>query len=59
VLLEARPEFPIYFLKIYSYATMSFVDQTYSQTSVPEPGTLGLLGIGLLGFVGYGWWRRR
>ena len=42
-----------------SYATMSFVDQTYSQTSVPEPGTLGLLGIGLLGFVGYGWWRRR
>ena len=39
-------------------ASMSFVDQTYSQTAVPEPGTLGLLGIGLLGFAGYSWRRR-
>jgi hypothetical protein len=46
-------------LALTGYATLSFIDQTYSQTSVPEPGTLGLLGIGLLGFVGYGWWRRR
>jgi hypothetical protein len=42
-----------------SFATLSFVDQTYSQsTTVPEPGTLGLLGVGLLGFAGYGWRRR-
>ena len=40
-------------------ASMSFVDQTYSQTSVPEPGTVGLLGIGILGLVGYSWRRHR
>jgi len=40
-------------------ATLSFIDQTYSQTPVPEPGTLGLLGIGLLGLGGYSWRRRR
>lgn len=33
-------------LKNRSVATMSFVDQTFSQVPVPEPATLGVLGLG-------------
>lgn len=40
-------------------ASLSLIDQTYSQVQVPEPGTLALLGIGGLGLVGYGWRRRK
>jgi len=49
----------IFGLGVTGVATLSFIDQTYSQTGVPEPATLGLLGIGLLGLVGYSRRRRR
>jgi hypothetical protein len=28
-------------------------------TAIPEPGSLSLLGSGVLGLLGYGWWRRK
>lgn len=28
-------------------------------TPTPEPGTISLLGVGLIGMLGYGWYRRR
>jgi hypothetical protein len=39
-----------------SSATMSFVDQTFSQIRVPEPATVGMLILAGIGSVG---WRRR
>src|SRR3990172_6043780 len=34
-------------------ATLSFVDQTYSQTNVPEPATVMLTAIGMFGLAGF------
>ena len=43
-----------------TFLAFSFLDQTYLQSTarirIPEPGTFGPLGTGLLG---YGYWRRR
>jgi hypothetical protein len=32
---------------------------TVGSSAVPLPGTVGLLGTGLFGLLGAGWWRRR
>jgi MYXO-CTERM domain-containing protein len=32
---------------------------TGALTVSPEPGALTLAGLGLLGLLGYGWWRQR
>jgi hypothetical protein len=40
-------------------ATLSFVDQAYIQAAiVPEPGSLALLAMGVIGVTAYGWRRR-
>ena len=38
--------------------TFNFVDDG-SITVVPEPGTISLFGVGLIGMLGYSWYRRR
>jgi hypothetical protein len=38
---------------------MSFIDQTFSQTPIPEPASLALFGLGVAGVLGYGWRRRQ
>ena len=32
---------------------------TYDLKPIPEPSTLGLVGIGILGVIGYGWRKGR
>ncbi len=40
-------------------AFLSDFDQQFSQIVIPEPATLTMAGLGILGVVGYGWRRRR
>lgn len=40
-------------------ANLQGFSQRFSQTTVPEPGTLGLLALGCVGLIGLGWQRGR
>ena len=35
--------------------TIDFIETT----NLPEPGSILLFGTGLIGVVGYGWWRKK
>jgi len=39
--------------------SISFINQTFSTTAVPEPGSMILMGLGCLGIAGYGLKRRQ
>ena len=41
------------------FPTLSYIDQTFAQQAVPEPGSVVLLGIGGVAALGYGWRRRK
>jgi len=41
-----------------SYEDAQFRNHGFLATAVPEPSSLTLFGVGVLGFVGYGWLRR-